>query len=75
MDEKKLFWPLLTRAIQAVVRYIGLYLDDLLLIAAGVCLTKAAYEEFGQSAGFAAAGVCFAAYAFIVARSRGGGKS
>lgn len=54
---------------------LGLYLDDLLLIAAGVCLTAAAYEQYGKPAGFAVAGVCLAAYAFIIARSRGGGKS
>ena len=38
-------------------------------------LTAAAYEQYGKPAGFAVAGVCLAAYAFIIARSRGGGKS
>ncbi|OUN10224.1 hypothetical protein [Flavonifractor sp. An91] len=75
MDEKKNFWPVLAQVIRAAVGYLGLYLDDLLLIAAGVCLTAAAYEQYGKPAGFAAAGVCLAAYAFIIARSRGGGKS
>ena len=71
MDEKKSIWPVLLRA---VAGYLGLYLDDLLLIAAGMCLTVAAYEQYGRPAGFAAAGVCLAGYAFVVARSRGGGK-
>ena len=75
MDEKKNFWPVLARVIRAAIGYLGLYLDDLLLIAAGVWLTAAAYEQYGKPAGFAAAGVCLAAYAFIIARSRGGGKS
>ena len=75
MDEKKNFWPVLAQVIRAAVGHLGLYLDDLLLIAAGVCLTAAAYEQYGKPAGFAAAGVCLAAYAFIIARSRGGGKS
>lgn len=74
MDEKKSVWPALLRVIRAVIGCLGLYLDDLLLIASGVCLTAAAYEQFGRPAGFAAAGACLAAYAFIIARSRGGGK-
>lgn len=74
MDEKKSIWPVVLRVLRAVVGYLGLYLDDLLLIAAGVCLTVAAYEQYGRPAGFAAAGVCLAGYAFVVARSRGGGK-
>ena len=74
MDEKKSILPVLLRTLRASIRYFGLYLDDILLIAAGICLTSAAYEQFGRPAGFAAAGVCLAAYAFIIARSRGGGK-
>ena len=74
MDEKKSFLPGAVRVIRAAAGYLSLYLDDLLLIAAGVCLTEAAYEQFGRPAGFAAAGICLAAYAFIIARSRGGGK-
>lgn len=74
-NEKKSLWPVLVQVIRATVGYLGLYLDDLLLIAAGACLTAAAYEQYGRPAGFAAAGVCLAAYAFIIARSRGGGRS
>ena len=62
-------------SVKPVVLYLGLYLDDLLLIGAGICLVTAARDAFGRPAGFAAAGVCLAAYAFLIARSRGGGKS
>ena len=75
MDEKKNFWPGLAQVIRSAIGYLGLYLDDLLLIAAGVCLTAAAYEQYGKPAGFAAAGVCLGAYAFIIRRSGGGGKA
>lgn len=74
MDEKKSIWSVLLRVLRAVAGYLGLYLDDLLLISAGVCLTAAAYEQFGRPAGLTAAGICLAGYAFIIARSRGGGK-
>lgn len=74
MENKKSFEPALMRWLRAAIGYLGLYLDDLLLIAAGVCLTVAAYEQFGRPAGFASAGVCLAGYALVVARSRGGGN-
>lgn len=53
---------------------LALYLDDLLLLAAGGCFVAAAWEAWGRPAALAAAGVCLAAYALIIARSRGGGK-
>lgn len=59
---------------KSIIRYLGLYLDDLLLIGAGVCLVIAAREAFGRPAAFAAAGVCLAAYALVIARARGGGR-
>ncbi|MEQ2445010.1 hypothetical protein [Pseudoflavonifractor intestinihominis] len=62
----------LWKAVKAAARWFALYLDDLLLIASGICLVTAAHEAFGRAAGFAAAGVCLAVYAFIIARSRGG---
>lgn len=71
-ETKKL--DLLVKIIKAMALYFALYLDDLLLIGAGVCLVIAAYEQYGRPAGFAVAGVCLAAYAFIIARSRGGGR-
>lgn len=55
---------------------LGLYLDDLLMIAAGVCFTASAGVGFGLSAALAAAGACLLGYGVIVARARerGGGK-
>lgn len=69
---KKKTCCLLLKAVKAAARWFSLYLDDLLLIGAGICLVTAAREAFGRAAGFAAAGVCLAVYAFIIARSRGG---
>ena len=53
---------------------LALYLDDLLLLAGGGCFVRAAWEAWGQPAALAVAGVCLAAYAVVIARSRGGGK-
>ncbi|MDE7260980.1 MAG: hypothetical protein K2N78_02795 [Oscillospiraceae bacterium] len=61
--------PLLAAAIGCL----GLYLDDLLLIAAGVCFTAAAGRAFGCSAALAVAGCCCLGYSVVVARSRRGG--
>ena len=52
---------------------LGLYLDDLLMVAAGVCFTTSAAIAFGPAAALAVAGVCLLAYSIAVARSRGGG--
>lgn len=52
---------------------LGMYLDDLLLIAAGVCFTSAAGLAFGTSAALAMAGACCLGYGVVVARSRRGG--
>ena len=74
MDEKKNFWPVLAQVIRAVIGYLGLYLDDLLLIAGGGCFVQAAFDLGGRPAALATAGVCLAVYAVVVARSRGGGR-
>ena len=73
MDKKKNFWPALLRVIRAVIGYLGLYLDDLLLIAGGGCFVQAAFDLGGRPAALATAGVCLTVYAVVVARSRGGG--
>ena len=52
---------------------LGLYLDDLLYVAAGVCFTAAAGLALGVSAALAAAGACLLGYSLAVARARGGG--
>ena len=74
MDKKKNFWPGLLRVIRAVIGYLGLYLDDLLLIAGGGCFVQAAFDLGGRPAALATAGVCLTVYAMVVARSRGGGR-
>jgi len=51
---------------------LGLYLDDLLMIAAGICFTSSAALTFGRGAALAVAGVCLLAYSVVVARSKGG---
>lgn len=52
---------------------LGLYLDDLLMVAAGVCFTASAAIAFGPAAALAVAGACLLAYSIAVARSRRGG--
>ena len=52
---------------------LGLYLDDLLMVAAGVCFTTSAGMAFGCPAALAVAGACLLAYGIVVARSKGGG--
>ena len=56
------------------VRALGLYLDDLLLLAGGGCFVRAALDLGGRPPALATAGVCLTAYAVVVARSRGGGR-
>lgn len=52
---------------------LGLYLDDLLFVAAGVCFTASAGLAFGCSAALAVAGACLLAFGIAVARARNGG--
>lgn len=60
-------------ALRRLLPWLGLYLDDLLMAAAGVCFTASAATAFGLSAALAVAGVCLTAYSVAVARARGGG--
>lgn len=55
---------------------LGLYLDDLLMVSAGVCFTASAAIAFGLAVALAVAGACLLAYSLVVARSRerGDGK-
>lgn len=68
MTKWKELWPRL-------LSLLGLYLDDLLMAAAGVCFTASASTAFGLSAALAVAGACLLGYSFVVARARGGGES
>lgn len=52
-------------------RLLGLYLEDLLLLAGSGCFTAAAAMAFGCAAALATAGVCLTVYALVVARSAG----
>ena len=52
---------------------LGLYLDDLLIVLAGICFTASAAIGFGLAVALAVAGVCLLGYGIVVARSRGGG--
>ena len=68
---------LLARAVKGLRtagRTLGLYLDDLLLLAGGVCFVQAAIDLGGRPAALVTAGVCLTVYAVVVARSRGGGR-
>lgn len=49
---------------------LGLYLDDLLMVAAGVCFTASAATAFGLSAALAVAGACLLGYGILVGRAR-----
>lgn len=62
------------RKLRGAGRALGLYLDDLLLLAGGVCFVRAALDLGGRPAALTTAGVCLTAYAVVVARSRGGGR-
>ena len=63
------------RAAAVAGRGLAWYLDDLLLLAGGGCFVRAAWEAWGQPAALAVAGVCLVAYAPVIARSRGGGRT
>ncbi len=52
-----------------VVGLLGLYLEDLLLIAGGSCLTAAAALRWGEAAGLAAGGAFLLVLSFLAARS------
>ena len=51
------------------VQLLGLYLDDLLMTAGGICLSSAAVLRWGIAAGLAAAGVCLIVFSILVARN------
>lgn len=64
----------ITQGLRVAARTLGLYLDDLLLLAGGACFVLAALDLGGRPAALATAGACLTAYAVVVARSRGGGR-
>lgn len=70
---ERTIWSRARPLLASALGWLGLYLDDLLLIAAGVCFTSAAGRAFGASAALAVAGACCLGYGAVVARSRRGG--
>lgn len=63
MTNWKKLWPRL-------LALLGLYLDDLLMAAAGVCFTASAATAFGLSAALSVAGACLLGYGILVGRAR-----
>lgn len=61
------------KVVKAVVKALGLYLDDLLMLAGGICFVRAAGQRWGETGALAVAGICLVAYALVIARSRQGG--
>lgn len=52
---------------------LGLYLDDLLFVSAGICFTASAGLAFGLCAALGVAGLCLLGYGIVVAWARNGG--
>lgn len=75
-DEKieRAHWPDRVKAfLRWLLPLLGLYLDDLLMVAAGICFTASAAVTFGCGAALAVAGLCLLGYSFVVAKARDGG--
>jgi hypothetical protein len=51
---------------------LGLYLDDILLLLAGICFVVAAAVQFGGVAALTVAGAWMTLCAYVVARANGG---
>lgn len=68
--EKKTLWSRAAPVRKALV----LYLEDLLLLAAGICFVFAAAERGGRPAALAVAGTWLAIYAVVIARAKRGGS-
>lgn len=70
-EKKKTIW---SRA-APLRRMLVLYLEDLLLLASGVCFVAAAAEQMGRPAALATAGAWLAIYAVVIAKAKRGGSS
>lgn len=57
---------------EKVLRLVAVYLDDLLMVGAGVCFVSAAALMGGPAAALAVAGVWLAVCALTVARAKRG---
>lgn len=67
--------PVVAAAIRTVGRWLGMYLDDLLLLAASGCFVSAVNGLLGGEWAKVMAGVALLLYAVIVARAKKGGGS
>lgn len=80
MDKKPSGWRVAAAALWAraapvlgkCAALLALYLDDLLMVGAGVCFTVAALELGGRPAGLLTAGACLLGYAVVIAKAGGG---
>lgn len=52
-----------------VLSFLGLYLDDLLMVSGGVCFVAAAVLRWGAAAGLATAGGCLVLFSILAARA------
>lgn len=58
------------KMLHLLLPWLGLYLDDLLMAAVGICFTASAATAFGLSAALAVAGACLLGYGILVGRAR-----
>lgn len=72
IDRFRAIWAGVCRGARAALVLVGKYLDDLLLVAAGICFVVAVAELLGRSWALLVAGIWLAVYAWIVARAKGG---
>lgn len=72
IDRFRAIWASVCRGARTALGLVGKYLDDLLLVAAGICVVVAVAELLGRSWALLIAGIWFAIYAWIVARAKGG---
>lgn len=64
---------ILKKSLKQLGAALVLYLDDLLLLAAGICFTAAGWEIAGRPGALISAGACLTVYALVIARARRGG--
>ncbi len=76
-ERLRAFWkrasPRAKGLLQTLARVLAMYLDDLLMVASGVCFVSAASGLFGAEVAKVVAGVCLLVYAVVVARAKRGG--
>ena len=66
---KKTVWARARPLLAAFLSWLGLYLDDLLMVSGGVCFVSAAALRWGAAAGLTTAGGCLVLFSVLVARA------